>query len=477
MITESGAKKRIAKILSYRPKPIELDPNFPAQNDFINDTKRYLVAQCSRRAGKTNALAIRFFKTMEKHPKSQCVYLGLTLESARNILWPVLHELNDLHKLGCKFVDSKLLMTHPNGAKLRILGADMSNFIKRLKGIKSPGIAIDEAQDFGPHLQSLVDDVLSPCISDYPDGWLAMTGTPGPVPQGYFYKSTHERKFGYSFHGWTVLDNPYHPDPMGFIEEQKTRNEWKDNNPTLLREWKNQWVLDVQSLWIQYEESINHYSELPSIGIHKWNYIMGIDLGFKDADALAVLAWSEHHPETYLVEELLAHKQGISELVVQIEAMTKKYDISKMVIDEGGLGKKIAEELRRQKSIPVHQADKARKQENVAFLNDALRTAKFKAKRNSKFAQDSYLVQVDWEKSRPDKIVIKKHPHSDIIDAVLYAFKECPSFAYQKPLEQPTWGSQEWLRRQNDEMFEAELDGLTKEFEAEGKLNNFGWNE
>ena len=53
--------------------------NFPEQNAFILDSARYIDAQCSRRAGKTSGLARRFFKTMEKHPKSQSIYLGLTL--------------------------------------------------------------------------------------------------------------------------------------------------------------------------------------------------------------------------------------------------------------------------------------------------------------------------------------------------------------------------------------------------------------
>ena len=65
-------------------------------------------------------------------------------------MWPVLHELNDKHDLGCTFLDSKLIMTYPNGATLRLYGADMKNFIKRLKGRKYPGVAIDEAQDLVP---------------------------------------------------------------------------------------------------------------------------------------------------------------------------------------------------------------------------------------------------------------------------------------------------------------------------------------
>lgn len=463
--------KRLRKQKNYQPKPIELDPNFPAQNAFIQDPSRYIDAQCSRRAGKTNGLAIRFFKTMEKHPRSQCVYLSLTFDSAKEIMWPVLQELNTLHNLGCTFVESKLTMTHPNGAKLKLMGADMKNFIKRLKGKKHPGIALDESQDFGTHLQSLIDDVLTPCIADYEDGWLAIVGTPGPVPQGYFFEVTQKKRFGYSHHEWTLLENPYMPDPAAFIADLMQKREWDENNPTLLREWKNKWVLDVEALWVKYKESLSHFQALPVITPHKWNYVMGVDLGFKDADAIAILAWSEQVRETYLVEELITKKQGITELTEQIEAMTKKYDISKMVVDEGGLGKKIAEEMRRQKSLPLELADKARKQENVEFLNDALRTGKFKAKGVSTFAQDSYLVQIDWDKSTPNKIVVKKKPHSDIIDAVLYAFRECPSWAYQEPPKKPKYGTKEWAEAQEHSMFEAELEGLSRENEYTRRMN------
>lgn len=465
MITKAAAEKVLRKrvIAAQAVKPIELDPNFAAQNDFINDPSRYLVAQCSRRAGKTNALAIRFFKTMERHPKSTCIYLSLTFDSAREILWPVLHELNDKHNLGCKFVESKLNMIHPNGSRLRILGADMSNFIKRLKGVKSPGIAIDEAQDFGPHLQSLINDVLTPCLSDYSDGWLALTGTPGPVPQGYFFQSTQERRFGYSYHAWTILNNPYMPNPEGFIDEQMKRNEWQSNNPTLLREWRNQWVLDVNSLWVQYNADKNNFVSLPEIKPHKWHYIMGVDIGFRDADAIAILAWSEGSPSTFLVEEFVARKQTPTELAEKIAEFQKKYDIDKIVMDEGGLGKKIAEDFRQRLQLPIHPADKAHKQSNVAFLNDNMRLSKFFAKHDSQFAKDSYLVQIDWDKSRPDKIVIKKHPHSDIIDAVLYAFRESPAYSYEPPKPKPKANTDSWYQLEREKMFQEAVDQVNRD--------------
>lgn len=446
-------------------KELVLDERFTHQNALIADPARFIAAQCGRRAGKTNGIAIRFFKTLEKHPKSQCLYLALTRESAMDILWPVLIEHNDKYNIGCVFTESNGTMRHPNGSKLRILGADMKNFIKRIRGRKYPGIAIDEAQDFGTHLETLVEDVLTPALADYDDGWLILTGTPGPVPQGYFFDVTQNGKFGFSKHAWTMLENPYMPNAAEFIADLKRRRGWDDTHPSLLREYYNNWILDVESLWIRCTDS-SFYTALPTA---KWNYILGIDLGYKDADALAVLAWCEAYPSTYLVEEVISRKQGLTELVGQIEVLRSKYDISKMVIDQGGLGLKIAEEIRRRHHIPVIGAEKQRKQETVEFLNDALRRGTFKARKDSQFVKESYLVQIDWDKTTPDRIVVKKNFHSDIIDSVLYAFKESPAYTYQAPpAPKAKWGSEEWATQQTAAMEAAAIEHFTALEEAAG---------
>jgi len=433
---------------------------FPKQDAVIDDPNRFIAVQCSRRAGKTNALAKKFKKAMDAHPKGQAIYLALTLESARDIMWPVLNEFNDREGWGWEFKESTLTAVHPNGSTLRILGADMKNFIKRLKGRKFIGVGIDEAQDFGPHLQSLIDDVLTPALIDYSDSWLALTGTPGPVPTGYYFEVTQNKRYGYSLHDWTLLDNPYIHDPEGFIADLCKKREWEQNNPTLLREYRNKWILDVQSLWVRYNEAKNHYDSLP---VDNYHYIMGIDVGYRDADALCIIAWGDKSPKCYLVEEVITAKQDLTALVEQINVLRAKYKIDKIIMDEGALGKKMAEEMRRRHHIPVHPADKQRKQETVEFLNDALSTGRLMADKDSRFARDSYLVQIDWDKSTANKIVIKKQPHSDIIDSVLYAFKESPAYTYTAPVEAPKYGSQQWAKAEAERMFSAELEGLQQE--------------
>jgi hypothetical protein len=94
-----------------------------------------------------------------------------------------------------------------------------------------------------------------------------------------------------------------------------------------------------------------------------------------------------------------------------------------------------------------------------------MRLGRFQAHAQGQFAQDSYLVQVDWDKSTPHKIVIKKKPHSDILDATLYAFRESYAHTYAPEKPKPKWGSKEWAEAQSDSMFEAEKEGLSKELE------------
>lgn len=469
-MNQDEAKELIEEYLLRQKEPSLdsiRDPDFPEQDAFVLDPSRYIDAQCSRRAGKTTGLGIRYYRTMHKYPGCFCPYIALTRESAKNIMWNILQELDERYKLRYKFTESNLTATSPTGSRLQLFGADMKNFIKRLKGIKTPGAGIDEAQDFGSHLISLVDDVLTPAISDFLDGWLALTGTVGPIPLGYWYEVTFKKKYGFSHHEWTLFENIYQPNPKGFIQDLKTKRGWDENHPTLLREYYNQWVLDFDSLVLRYQEDVNHYQDIPPAS---WNYLMGIDLGFVDADAIAILAWSETQSATYLVHEEVVAKQGITELVTQIQALCERYPIAKMVIDEGGLGKKIAEEIRRRHHIPVHPADKTRKFENYAFLNDALRRGHFKARKNSQFVQDTYRLQIDLDKTTPNRIAIKDTFHSDIVDAVLYAFKESPAFSYQPPAPQLKVGTEQWGKQQEKEMFEQAMEQARGEEDFDPKI-------
>lgn len=441
-----------------------LDELYPQQNEFVLDTARNIAAQTTRRAGKSTGLVKRFIRTMQKYPGCFCPYVALTRTSAKNTLWTILREECEKYKIQADFNETALTMSLPNGSRLQLFGADMKNFIRRLRGIKTPGAAIDEAQDFGPHIEALVDDVLGPALLDYSDGWLAITGTPGPVPSGFFYDITARGIGGYSVHKWSLFDNPYLPDPRKFVDELKKRKGWDDSNPTLRREYMGEWVLDLDALVVKYQSSRNHYEHLPERK-DQWQYIVSIDVGFEDADALAVIGWHRYEKAAYLIEERIEVQQGITELAAHVGSLIKKYDPDKVVMDTGGLGKKIAEEMRRRYSLPIISAEKTRKVEYIELLNDSLRTKRFFAKSDSRFAQDALRLKWDYEKSTPDKLVVSDSFHSDIIDAVLYGFRESLHWLSEEEPKKAKPGAKNWYLEQAEEMENELLKQLERENE------------
>jgi hypothetical protein len=101
-----------------------------------------------------------------------------------------------------------------------------------------------------------------------------------------------------------------------------------------------------------------------------------------------------------------------------------------MVMDAGALGKKIQDEIRRRHNIPMEAADKHRKHEFIKLLNDDLRTGRLKAYENSRFEQDS--ERSTWDYTNPFKPKVNAGFHSDIHDAVLYAWRECKHYLYSE---------------------------------------------
>lgn len=432
---------------------------FEKQLEFVNDKAPFKIAVCSRRAGKTVSCAAHLVDTAINNQGVTCVYITLSRNNAKKIIWKEIKEINRKFSLGGVPNQTELTIQFPNGSSIYLSGAKDSTEIEKFRGLAIKLCYIDEGQSFRSYLEGLINDVIAPALMDY-GGTLCLIGSPGPVPTGFFHQCATVGE-AWSKHAWTYFDNPHIITKSGLTHKQLLNRELVRRgvavtDPSVQREWFGKWEPDTDSLLIHYTQGVNNYEALPgNVQPSDWVYILGIDLGYNDADALAVLAWNEKDPVTYLVEEVVTNKQGITELVEQITNLDKKYKLSKMVCDTGGLGKKIAEELIRRHSLPIVAADKVRKMENVSFLNDALRTGRFKAKDKSRFAEDSYLVEVDREKTTPDKIRVKDTYHSDIIDAVLYAFKESPAFGYTPPVKKTVPYTKPWYDEEAKRLEEA----------------------
>jgi hypothetical protein len=441
---------------------------FDKQLAFLTDKSLFAMAVTSRRAGKTTACALHLLNTAMSTSKCVCLYIAPARTNAKKIIWPMLHEFNREYELGAISNESDLSFRFTNGSMIYVSGAATAGEVDRFRGLALKLTYVDESQDFGNYLEQLINDVLVPASFDN-KGQIRLIGTPGPVPVGYYYDAYQSK--GWSHHAWTIFDNPWIQRKRGesaqaLLEQEMERRGVDESDPTIQREIFGRFVVDTKRLVIDYNPSINDFDTLPA-SVNR--FILGIDLGFNDADAIAVLGYGDASYTTYLVDECIETKQGLTELVHQVERLVSIYKPYKMMIDAGGIGKKLAEEMRRRYKIPVQDADKKRKFENIEILNDCLRTQRFMAKKTSRFANDSRLMEWDFDKITPDKRVVSDRFHSDIIDAVLYGFKESPAFTWEAPQIKPKIGTERWGREEEARMFESELERFTKQ-ESDSQL-------
>lgn len=467
------SQETIEELLLERLKPIipqSFNLNeicFLEQRAFILDQSPWVTASCSRRAGKSIGCAVDLMLTAASHANVTCVYITLTHDTAKKLVWKSLLELNEVHQFGAKANLTELSLTFPNRSIIYCSGCSSKKEVEKFRGGHFKLVYIDEAQSFPSFLEELIDQVIGPALIDNA-GSLKFIGTPGALKRGYFWDVVKSKE--YSHHSWTFWDNPMIPEVrsgkathQSLLDRELKRRGVSLNDPSIRREWFGEWIDDSNALVCQYNAAKNHYESLPAIIT---DTVIGIDLGFNDADAIAVLGWNKNEKKSYLIEELITPKQGITELMNQIATMYKKYNPLRMVIDEGGLGKKIAEELRKRYTLPVQAAEKSRKQEYIALLNDAFRTKSLFAKNDSRFAEDSQIVEWDFDKSTPDKLVIKKDPHSDIFDAVLYAYREALHWL-SEPIKPKEDARKNWAKIAEAEMYaKMELEEVKKEYES-----------
>lgn len=441
---------------------------FDKQLAFIQDTSKRKTAVCSRRAGKSVGCAADLVHTA-LNGEGDVAYITLNRRSAKRIIWRELLKIDKEFELGAKIDNQELTLSFANGNMVHISGAKDEGDLDKLRGMALRKIYIDECQSFKPYLEYLIDEVLEPSLLDY-DGSLILIGTPGPVPAGYFYEQSQNR--AWSHHAWTMQDNPWirrksGKNPAVLIKEIAERRGVSLDDPSILREFYGQWVRDNDALVYKFNRDINTFINPPQ----ELNYIFGIDIGWQDSDAIAVLGFNEHDKHVYLVEEFVAPKLTISDLVEHIKYLQTIYEPTKMVMDAGALGKKIQEEIRQRHKLSVHAAEKTRKHEFIELLNDDLRNSRFKAYDGSRFEQDSYLVQ--WDYSVPGRPRISDTYHTDIGDAVLYAWRECRHYLYQGTDPGPRPGTDAFM----DVLERHEADKLAKKLErakAE-QIGDDGW--
>ena len=419
---------------------ILIDRLFDKQKIFHRDRSRFKAALNTRRSGKSYLAAVRLLDAAQKNPNSINPYIALTRDSAKRILWPTLTQIVRESEIRIKGEpkEASLTIDLENGAQVFLVGADQSNFINRLRGIKAARAAIDEAQSYHAHIQELVDDVLTPALTDF-SGDLDLYGTPGIRPHGFFYDITTGKTQGWSVHKWSVLDNPHLPNAKDFISEMKQRRGWTEDNPTYRREWLGEWVLDLDALLFRFKPS--NIAEKPKD--KRLSHIMGIDFGFNDKTAWCVLAASSEDPIAYVVHCEAESELIPSQIAMRTGQLIERFNPISIVTDEGGLGKSIAEEMRRRYGLPVKPANKTKKLFKIAAIN-----GDFIDNRLFVNPESLELISQLQNTSRNDEGIEDPLSPFDCADAFIYAYSEAKNYAFSPKNATIDKNSEEYIEQQ-----------------------------
>jgi phage terminase large subunit len=442
----------------------------PVQRFFIDHPAKLKAAICSRRAGKSFSAGLMLLERALERPYTKHLYLALTRESAKRILWDdVLKTLNRELKLELKFNETELACRTPNGSVIYLLGADAkSEEQQKLLGQKYRTVVIDEAASYRIDLRKLVYKVLKPATIDE-DGSIVLIGTPGDFigPPGkerhMFYAVTSGAKRceaateneenahfdNWTSFRWTTLDNPHMADKWAAeIADKEARiPHWKET-VEFQTEWMGEWATSSEALVYKFDEKRNLVDKVPT---DLTRFTIGIDLGFNDATAFHCWGWRPHDNHLYGVRSYKEKGLTLDQVSDLCNTWRKDFPGARMVID--GAARQSVEHLRRVYNQPLFTAAKAGKVDFIRHMNTDLVTERIKidpvACRDLLLEWTSHI----WDDRNVFKRTEKEGSENHLCDSALYSWRDSAHYqakpmVKRKPSAWSEEAHEEWLERE-----------------------------
>lgn len=156
--------------------------------DFHNRPERWAVMVCHRRAGKTVACVAELVLSalFTRKQDARYAYVGPQLNQVKDVAWLYIKRLTaDIP--GVQYNETELRADLPNGARIRLYGADNPD---RLRGLYLDGVILDEFADMR---SSVWGEIIRPMLADR-RGWAVFIGTPKGHNEFYSLWHTTETK-------------------------------------------------------------------------------------------------------------------------------------------------------------------------------------------------------------------------------------------------------------------------------------------
>ena len=439
------------------------------QRDFALDPAKRITALVGRGGGKTTGGVARFIIRMARTPKARCLFIALTKEDAKELIWEKLKDLVERLGIEARFHETNATCTFVrNGSRLRLVGADDTHEIDKLRGKPQHEVGVDEVAAMKPELvENLILRVIGPRLGDW-KGCVWMISTPGHFLRGLFYECTRRgskrhRPYkdrdledykdwkGWSSHHWNLEKAaplvPAIANLWAEALEEKERNGWGDNHPIWRREYMGEWAADDTTMVYQFKAHAEDGStwniwEPERVGPFKlgklpadrsdWLFVVGADMGHSDPFSLCVLAASPTDPtrtiyHVYEFERPRVYAKVIAEQLLgaelDLERPTGLYKYTGWpagaVADMTHLGPAILDELAKVYGITFKPAVQKDKFASIELFNGDLIDGRIKVLKDSQLHQQ--LESLQWKQDEFGRLMEDKSQANHATDAAIYA--------------------------------------------------------
>ena len=329
----------------------------PLQRRYISDRAALITYLAGRRHGKTDAVAARIIENAR--PNTMQAYVAPTITRANEILLPLLRQL----RRDCAVEWSQVgdTITFGTGGQLRLMGMSNVAEIQKLRGEDLLAAYFDEC---GVPKSDLLKEAVLSCAWEAlrkhrgePGAGVSLSGTPGPLPEGFFHECTvgvganGSPSYGASRHHGTIHDNPLFANGKAEASIQADLEAGiyiSREDSRFRREVLAQWCLPSElRCYAAYDGRRLPDAEAPTFG----RTVMAVDFGWGDATAVVVLRlvpYEERHDQPdgsarvlrgERIHVLYAVKRSgwqLPDLAAKIRELQSAYRVGTIVGDSGG---------------------------------------------------------------------------------------------------------------------------------------------
>lgn len=413
-----------------------------AQQALMEDVARHILALCSRRVGKTTGIAGRNAKRSMDQPNGNRIYIALTKDQARSIMWePIWKPLCAKWQLPVDHNETRMVTSFNNGAHVRFTGTDDVRHIETELGAALDEATIDEAQSQGDNvLVPLVERILPPALADR-RGTLLLAGTIPEVEAGLFWKLW--QKSNYSKHNFNVFQNPHFRDAMVRLQEHLDANPGLTiDSPIIQREWFGRFVFDKSATAYTYDPNLNGYDptlqachvtppafRVKSAVPHPYveMFSVGIDPGSDDRTAIEMWGWGRKSREVQHVFEAVTER-GVrvtwGQIAEVLSMVAKRYNPIPWWYYDAGSSQNELDTFQKDYGVPVIKA--AMKSDLIGQVrrnNDLLTQGRLKIMRGSALEEDYQKARWDQEARGRGQFKWASAWHPDPSEAARYALQ------------------------------------------------------